>query len=399
MKNLSLSLVILLPALLFLSCSRGGGHAPDQVYQYHTPEEVETFLDEIKLNYPSITSLETVGYSTEGRVIRAIVISDNPGTLEGEPAIRLTGGIHGSEMISVELMIRFIEYLTYNYSRSSTVKGLIDSRYIVIVPVLNPDGLAAGTRYNSRGVDLNRNFSYAWAAGPARGDYAFSEAESKAVRDFSAVNKFHLSATFHSGAVLLNMPFDYGRELDGVAPVENDLVKAFGRAYTTSGTFLDNPDLSAYTLMDEGVINGGNWYVITGSLQDWSYKETGCLDMTIEIAQSSPSTEEEVEQVFLYNRDSLMAYIQKAGYGVHGRVTSATEPDGVEDVEITVVYDSGSGVTGDLTVKTDSKGYYHRILLPGIYNLVFIKDSITKNITDIVVNDNLSGTALNISDF
>lgn len=312
-KNIkSLILVILLASI---SCSREGNNSIS--YQYPTPEDIEIFLDEIHLSYPGITSIETVGYSQSGgHVIKALIISDNPGTIEGEPAVRLTGGIHGDEKIGIELLLRFIEYITYNYGKDPAVTDMINSRYICIIPVLNPDGLESGSRYNSRGVDLNRNFNDSgshWTAGSRSGSSAFSESESNSLKTFSAAKNFDVSVTYHTGEVLVNLPFDYGREADGIFPNQNSLVKSYAKTYTRAGDFLLNPDIYVSPYMDEGTINGGNWYIINGSLQDWSYTQTRCLDLTIEISRSDPSTEEGVEQVFIYNRDSIIAYINRAG--------------------------------------------------------------------------------------
>lgn len=316
MKSL-LKYSLLLFLFAVVSCSDGGDET-NVTYQYHTPGEIETFLDEIKLKYPDITSIETVGYSESGRVIKALIISDNPESLEGEPAVRLTGGIHGNEMMGVELLLRFIEYLTSNYSSNSIVKNIVDSRYICIIPVLNPDGLARKRRYNDNDVDLNRNFNDTgnhWDGSvSSHGTSAFSESETLALQTFSSGKNFILSVTYHVGAVLVNMPFDYASKVsDGISPADYTLIKSYAKTYTTSGSFLSNPDIYTSTYMDEGTINGGDWYIITGSLGDWSYTQTQCLDLTIEVAKSNPSTEEDVEQVFIYNRDSLMSYIDKAG--------------------------------------------------------------------------------------
>lgn len=43
-----------------------------------------------------------------------------------------------------------------------------------VVDNLNPDGVAAATRQNARGVDLNRNFPYLWRPIGRRGDQQFS---------------------------------------------------------------------------------------------------------------------------------------------------------------------------------------------------------------------------------
>jgi len=310
----SFFLVFIFFPTAFLSCSSGGSEGED-TYSYHTPEEINLFLTEIEAHYPDIAKVETVGLSESGRVIKTLIISDYPDTqAEGEPAVRLTGGIHGNEMMGVELLIRFIEYLTSNYGNDSAVTDLVNNRYICIIPVLNPDGLARNRRYNDNDVDLNRNFNDAgnhWTSGSSHGTSPFSELETQVLRDYSVTKNFNLSITYHVGAVLVNMPFDYAVESEET-PEDYNLVKEFATAYTTTGTFLSNPDLYVSTYMIDGTINGGNWYVITGSLQDWSYTQTGCLDLTIEVAKNNPATEEGVQQVFMYNRDSIMAYIEKA---------------------------------------------------------------------------------------
>jgi len=378
--------IILYFLIAFLSCSDGGS-GDGQTYQYLNPDEINLFLDEIQSHYPDIAKIETVGTSESGREIKALIISDNPEILEGEPAVRLTGGIHGNEKMGVELLVRFIEYLTSNYtSADPTVRDLVNSRYICIIPVLNPDGLARNRRYNDNNVDLNRNFNSTGLS---------LQSETKAIQDYSSGKGFNLSITYHTGAVLVNMPFDYGSELlDGVAPVENSLVKKYALTYTdgNGSKFLTNPDVFNYVYnsiyagniyLDRGTINGGDWYVALGTLQDWSYTQTGCLDLTVEISKRNPSTEEGVEQVFIYNRDSLMAYIEEAGESVHGRVTDSSG-DPAANTEIKVSWnDSGETVYSDIIIKTDINGYYNRMLLPGTYEFSFIKPgypTVTQNV-------------------
>ena len=73
---------------------------------------------------------------------------------DGPLAGLLTAGQHGEEADTALLVRRLLE----------RIPGA-ETRWAVI-PVLNPDGLLAGTRQNAAGVDLNRNFpSATWEPG------------------------------------------------------------------------------------------------------------------------------------------------------------------------------------------------------------------------------------------
>ena len=195
---------ILIFALIIASLSCSGGHREEPGGYvipefYLSPEEINEFLDETFAAYPDITRVVTIGNSVSGREMKAIIISGDPVEPGTKPRIRLTGGIHGSEIISAQIMVYFIRYLVENYDIDNDIKSLVDSRYIAVIPVLNPDGLAVARRLNlgaegNGGVDLNRNFSVQWAPGSDHGDEPFSEPETQAFREYSLEENFLYSS-------------------------------------------------------------------------------------------------------------------------------------------------------------------------------------------------------------
>jgi murein peptide amidase A len=116
-----------------------------------------------------VVRVHVLGTSVRGRTIRALEV--------GEPGARrkalVVGCIHGNEPAGIAIAERLAD--------QSPPRG-VD---LWIVPDLNPDGVAANTRQNADGVDLNRNFPWRWRLlGPPgstydAGPHPLSEPESR----------------------------------------------------------------------------------------------------------------------------------------------------------------------------------------------------------------------------
>jgi protein MpaA len=99
----------------------------------------------------------TIGTSANGTPIRAVSIGP-----DAPRKVLVVGCIHGDECAGVAV--------TRRLRRVAPPPGV----QLWVVDRMNPDGSAAGTRQNARGVDLNRNFPYRWRAQGGPGTTFFS---------------------------------------------------------------------------------------------------------------------------------------------------------------------------------------------------------------------------------
>jgi protein MpaA len=126
------------------------------------PIKRERAVPRIALTHPRsrATAREsiTLGRSVGGRPIGAVVL----GSADAPAPVLVVGCIHGNEPAGIAVADRIAH------------DRIPPHRSIWIVRDLNPDGVAADTRQNAHGVDLNRNFPYAWRPLGASGDQQYS---------------------------------------------------------------------------------------------------------------------------------------------------------------------------------------------------------------------------------
>jgi len=203
-----------------------------------------------------------IGSSVKGRAIPAYSFGS------GAKTILFTGGIHGSEGSATTTMQALVQYLQAN---GDTIPA--DKR-IVIAPNTNPDGIAVGSRNNSRNVNLGRNFPTAnWSASiettsgtlpTGGGTSPGSEPEAAALIQLVRQLKPRLSISYHAQGRLVGA----NKFSDSVA---------IGDIYATT---------VGYRTMyyNAEVVMG---YAMTGEMEDWMGEEMNIPAILIELPSAS----------------------------------------------------------------------------------------------------------------
>jgi len=140
-----------------------------------------------------------------------------------------------------------------------------------------------------------------------------------------------------------------------------------------------NPSVSGAT---NGIIHGYDWYPVDGSIQDWTYWICGDLHITVEL-RGYPKTPpfSSLDTLWEHNYDAHLAAIEVClNHGVNGLVADSISGS---PLGASVAIDDP-----DVEIHSDSiNGYYHRILLPGDYNLTFSKSGYHSKTLSVTVPD------------
>ena len=252
---------------------------------FFTFTELVENLDEMHNFYPNlITNKIPIGTSVEGHSIYSVIISDNPGINENEPAVLYTALHHAREPMSATQLIFFMHYILENYNSNDLIKYLLDNTELHFIVCVNPDGYLYNEsiepngggmwRKNRKdngngsfGIDLNRNYGFTWGyddfgsssdsySDTYRGVQEFSEPETEAITDYCILNQFKIVLNYHSYGNLLIYPWGY----------EENIYTLDSGLYVNHSRFLVQENSFIY-----GTGNQTVGYVVNGCSDDWMY--------------------------------------------------------------------------------------------------------------------------------
>ncbi len=325
--------------------------------EYHTYQQVVDSLRALAIDHPEIVSLDTLGWTYEGREILALKISDNVGAEEGEAELLFMGLHHAREWPALEIPLFFADTLVRGYGSDPHITEVVNQREIWIIPCVNPDGYhychdlghdwRKNRRYfpefNTYGVDLNRNYDGS-CNGDRRGEWGcipgwatthwpsyslydgpspFSEEETQAVRDLVAVHNFVFTVSYHTYSECVMWPWGYHI---GVQVPDNELISGIGQEMAAritrqggSGTY------------DAFQSAGPGMYPTTGDTDDWVYgfmlfvAGGNSLPYTVEACSDFHPSESVLNQVERENLNGAL-YLCDVADSVAGLLTPRVMP-------------------------------------------------------------------------
>ncbi len=267
---------------------------------YKKPADIEKFMADTAANYPELANVEVFGKSTEGRPLYVMHLTSTiaPPPAGGKQAIFFDSMHHAREVMTAEVGVDIIDYLTKNYATDAKVQKWMNSYDIWVIPMLNPDGnnkvwtsdnMWRKNTNGANGTDINRNYPFGWnscggsSSSPFAQDYhgtsAGSEVETKAIMNLATRIHPKIALSYHSYSELVIYP--YGCSGEHIKGSDAAIYEGAGKELASklprengSGTYdVGTP----YELL----------YDVDGGSEDWLYDSLKTMAFVIEMNSTS----------------------------------------------------------------------------------------------------------------
>ncbi|XP_034081543.1 carboxypeptidase D [Gymnodraco acuticeps] len=363
----------------------------DNSFRYRGYKELSGFLRGLTLNFPKITSLQSLGQSVEFRTIWALEISNKPGQTEpSEPKIRFEAGIHGNAAVGPELLLEFAAFLCINYGKNPAISRLINETRIVIVPSINPDGREQAIEKqcnstqgltNTHGKDLDTDFF-----GNASQRMVEAQPESRAMMDMILDKSYTLSVALDGGSLVATYPYD-----KPVQSVENEgTLKYLASVYANNHPKMHLGDTGCSNNgqmgnIPDGVMRAAERQSHMGSMKDFSMDFGHCPEITVYSGCCLFPPAEQLATLWAENKKPLLSMLVEVHKGVRGVVR---DKSGKPIVGAIIV------LNGGVRVFTTEGGYFHALLAPGNHNIEAVADGYQQQRQEVVVSSYEAATSL-----
>ena len=187
--------------------------------------------------------------------------------------------------------------------------------------------------------------------------------ETKAMMAFLQEHSFTMSANIHSGAEVVNYPWDHTYSLHA----DDDWFRFVSREYADEARAVD-PDYMS--LFEDGITNGAKWYKISGGRQDYVTYYLEGRELTLELSNDYRLDCELLDEYWKKNERSLLNYMAQCMYGIRGRVSDLQSGLPLAAlVEIPNHDQYHSAVHSSAT-----HGDFYRLIKEGVYDVIVSAD-------------------------
>ncbi len=258
---------------------------------------VQYIVTGLAKQHPDLVRAEVLGHSAQGRPLWAMRLGDADDV--GEPSVLFVAAHHGSELPSIDHALDVAQWLLAHRDEARVARWLRELD-VWVVPLVNPDGnwahLQVDREFGRRnatdtdgdgafepweGVDLNRNYPFAWGALGERGSRSWrhdgfyrgpspgSEPEVQAMMALADRRHFAAGISYHTSATKLLSPYT----IDGKDNPEPDV--AWSLAEDLADATLRQPNGRRYEVVRK-------LYSVDGTDQDWFFHAHGTLEFLLE---------------------------------------------------------------------------------------------------------------------